>query len=96
MREIEAGSGDTWTTVEVDRGGSTYYTDARYYFVDMDELVTAGLLSEPPASAASDNCPTSTCTGSYIYYVDERGLIKTLYTFFPTSANKGYIDGVHP
>ncbi len=96
MREIEAGSGDTWTTVEVDRGGSTYYTDARYYFVDMDELVTAGLLSEPLASAASDNCPTSTCTGSYIYYVDERGLIKTLYTFFPTSANKGYIDGVHP
>ena len=39
VREIEAASGDTWTAVVVDRAGSIYYADARYYFLDMDELV---------------------------------------------------------
>jgi prepilin-type N-terminal cleavage/methylation domain-containing protein len=99
VRDIgtSAGSSDSWNTVEVTRSGSTYYVDPRYYLVDFDILVTGGFLQEVPASASEDNKPvdsTNSYTGSYIWYVDDRGTVQSLYMEFPDTA--GHVEGVFP
>ncbi len=99
VRDIgsSAGSADSWNTVEVTRSGSTYYVDPRYYLVDFDVLVTGGFLQAVPTSASEDNKPigsTNTYTGSYIWYVDDRGTVKSLYMEFPDTT--GHIEGIFP
>jgi len=99
VRDIDssAGSADSWNTVEVTRSGSTYYVDPRYYLIDFDVLVTGGFLQDVPASAYEDNKPvssTNTYSGSYIWYVDDLGTVKSLYMEFPDTA--GHVEGVFP
>ncbi len=92
-----SGSSDTLSTVSVTRGGVTYYTDPRYALIDFEALVTVGLLEAIPASVASDNAPsgsTATYTGSYMWYVDNKGRVQSLYKDLPSV--KGYVDGVFP
>jgi len=92
-----AGSSDLWTTVTVVRNAVTYHTDPRYYFIDFEVLVTDGLLKSIPSSAAPANKPsgsTSTYTGSYIWYVDDKGVVGSLYRDFPST--KSLVSGVFP
>ncbi len=84
-----------WDVVAVVRQGKTYYVDTRDYIIDLDALVAEGTLDGVPASAADDNCPTSVCTGSYIFYVDADGNVQTLLASFPESDKTGF-QGVHP
>lgn len=92
------GSSDQWSSVsKTNRSGSTVHTDPRYFFIDFEELVSAGWLDEIPESAAADNAPessTGTYTGNYIWYVDENGRVESLLADFPD--NTGFQDGVYP
>ncbi len=99
VRDIgsSAGSADSWNTVEVSRSGSTYYVDPRYYLVDFDALVDGGFLQAVPTTASEDNKPVGSSysyTGSYIWYVDDRGTVKSLYMEFPDTT--GHIEGIFP
>ena len=99
VRDIgsSAGSADSWNTIEVTRSGSTYYVDPRYYLIDFDVLVTGGFLQDVPNTASEDNKPvgsTNTYGGSYIWYVDDRGTVKSLYKEFPDTT--GHVEGVFP
>ena len=92
-----SGSSDTLSAVSVSRGGVTYYTDPRYSLVDFEAIVTVGLLDAIPGSAASDNAPSgsnATYTGSYMWYVDNKGRVQSLYKDLPSV--QGYVDGVFP
>ncbi len=99
VREIGAAGSDTtklspdkWTTMEMTREATVYYVDARYYFVDMAKLVDGKFLKETPKSSAKDNSAAG--TGSYIYYVDDKGKVQTLHKDFPRV--NGFISGVYP
>ena len=99
VRDIgsSGGSADSWNTVEVTRSGSTYFVDPRYYLIDFDVLVTGGFLQDVPNSASEDNKPvdsTNAYTGSYIWYIDDRGTVKSLYMEFPDTT--GHVEGVFP
>lgn len=97
VRTISNTSGDTFTSVTVTRGGVTYHTDPRYFFVDFEALVTAGLLDAIPQSASPDNKPTgstTTYTGNYSWYVDNNGKVTSLYRELPSAS--GYRTGVFP
>lgn len=88
-----------WHVRQVVVVGVTNYVDTRDYFVDFDLLLNKdgeGFLRVPPDSASKDNCSVSTCTGSYIYYVDEVGTLETLLTSFPATSTKGFQTGVFP
>jgi len=92
VREIQEKSPDKWTTVRVMREGVAYYTDARYYFIDLKALVDAGFLKEIPKSSSRDNALTG--TGSYTYYLDHRGRVQTLLFAFPKTPS--FATGVYP
>jgi len=72
--------------------GVSYFVDARYYFIDMAALVTARYLKEVPKSSSLDNSATG--TGSYTYYVDNKGVVQTLPKGFPRT--NGFAAGVYP
>jgi hypothetical protein len=99
VRDIDssAGSADSWNSISVTRGGSAYDTDPRYSFVDFDALVSEGYLQGVPPSASDDNKPsgsTNTYSGNYAWYVDDRGVVHSLYREFPDT--KGHVAGVFP
>jgi len=97
IRDIAAASPDTWTGVSVTRGGVTYYTYASYFFINFESLTTANLLEDIPESASSSNKPegsTKTYTGSYVWYVDLNGKVKSLYVEFPSTS--AYVTNVFP
>jgi prepilin-type N-terminal cleavage/methylation domain-containing protein len=99
VRDIDssAGSADSWNTVEVTRSGTTYYVDPRYYLIDFDALVDGGFLQAVPDSASEDNKPvgsSNTYSGSYVWYVDERGTVESLYMEFPDTT--GHVEGIFP
>jgi len=99
VRTTSNTSADTWTSVSVTAGASTYYVDPRYYFIDFEALVTASLLSEVPQSASTDNKPessTTTYSGSYSWYVDNNGKVQSLWKEYPTSTNNGFVTGAFP
>ncbi len=73
-----------WHVVAVTRGGTTYYVDTRDYFIDFDELVSAGYLKSIPGSASA--------SGSYGWYMDADGRVQTLLSSLPTSTSTGYQD----
>ena len=84
---------DKWSSVTVIRNLISYQVDPRYYFIDMEALVSPGKFMDAPAkSAASENCPTTpaNCKGSYIWYVDNNGRVQSLLKAFPKT--KGYAD----
>ena len=97
VRTVSSGSSDTWTTVDVTRGGVSYTTDARYYFIDFESLIAGGHLQSIPQSAGPDHTPsgsTETYDGSYIWYVDETGEIRALFSSLPSF--EGFFPGVFP
>jgi prepilin-type N-terminal cleavage/methylation domain-containing protein len=95
-------SEDHWNTDTAVRGtggnAKTYAIDSRDYFVDFDKLVTTGsdtLLKDIPDSVSNDNLggwPAQDTDGSYSWYVDSAGKVKSLYAFFPESTETGYKD----
>jgi prepilin-type N-terminal cleavage/methylation domain-containing protein len=87
--ESIAGTGSGWYVVKKTREGIDYATDSRDYFINFTELVTAGLLKEVPDSASTDNTGGS-ATGTYSFYVDPNGVVKTLLVKYPTN---GVADG---
>ncbi len=98
-RTISASSGDTWATVDVSEPGNpgTSFTDPRYFFIDLETLVNEGFLLEMPKSASPDNKPTWAVReydGSYIWYLNDRGEVKSLLSRDPTKV--GFVDGVFP
>ena len=97
LRTKSSNSSDTWTAVSVTRGSRTFYVDPRYYFIDFEALLDAGMLKDIPESASPDNAPeasATTYTGSYIWYVDDDGGVRSFYVYFPSTT--GYVDGVFP
>lgn len=97
VRTTSNTSADTWTSVSVTAGASTYYVDPRYYFIDFESMVTAGLLNDTPQSASADNKPsgsTQTYSGSYSWYVDNNGKVKSVYKELASTA--GFVTGVFP
>ncbi|MBI4220162.1 MAG: type II secretion system protein [Chloroflexi bacterium] len=97
VRTTASTSADRWNSATSTRNAVNYQTDPRYYFIDFEVLVTKGLLGKVPESASSDNKPsggTATYTGSYIWYVDDKGQVQSLYKEFPDT--KGFVSGVFP
>ena len=97
VRDIDSSSPDSWTTVAVTKGGKTYHVDARYYFIDFEALVSVGFLEAVPESASADNEPKGSSTahgGSYIWYLDNNGKVRSLYAFLPSTSD--YENGVFP
>jgi prepilin-type N-terminal cleavage/methylation domain-containing protein len=92
VREIKKDSPDKWTTVKVTLNGVEYFTDARYYFVDVAALVKEGFLKETPKSSSNDNSGAG--AGSYTYYLNKIGRVETLPFAFPRTA--GFAEGVYP
>ena len=82
-------SDDRWVTTDVTRGSQTYIVDSRDWFINFAELVTDDLISALPTSASSDN-DSSNGDGSYSWYVDSDGKVKSLFFFFPESDQTGY------
>ena len=91
------GTDDKWKTVTVTKGGVTYQTDSRYYFVDLEVLVSDGFLQSLPGSASADNAPngsTETYTGSYIWYVKADGSVDSFHAALPSTT--GFVTGIFP
>ena len=88
-----------WHVAPIAVAGVTNYVDSRDYFVDFDLMLNEtgeGFLRVPPESASEDNCSESACTGSYIYYIDAVGNMKTLLASFPATSTTGFQPGVFP
>ena len=83
-----------WYVAVISREGTTYIADSRDYFIDFNKLVDAGLLEKPPSSASLDNIGGSE-TGSYSWFVDQSGRVKSLPFFYPESSQTGY-QGIFP
>lgn len=83
-----------WYVATVNREGTNYITDSRDYFIDFTKLVDEGLLEKAPTSASMDNVGGSE-TGSYSWYVDKSGRVKSLPFFYPVSDQTGY-QAVYP
>ena len=97
VRTVSASSADRWTTVAVTSGGSTFYTDARYFIIDFETLVDLEMLDSVPESASNDNTPSGSAleySGSYIWYVDHKGRVRSILSSDPTVT--GFVDGVYP
>lgn len=75
------------------RGNTDYVVDSRDWFIDFSELVDRGLLDDVPSVASADN--DSGADGSYTWFVDDNGRVKSLFYFFPLSSETGYKD-VYP
>ena len=98
LRTIAADSPDTWSTISVNRGVTPFQTDPRYFFLDFEKLVTADIIKEVPQSTSPSNDPVgvaaSTYDGNYIWYLDEKAQVKSLYRDNPSQT--GFIEGVFP
>ena len=79
-----------WHVREITVKSVNFIVDSRDYFIDFDILVDKGFFREPPVSAAAENCSVSTCNGSYLYYVDVDGTVRTLLDSFPTPSKTGF------
>ena len=88
-----------WHVAAVSFSSVTHYVDSRDYFIDFDLMLNDGdngFLREPPESASPDNCSVSSCTGSYIWFVDAKGNVKTLLGSLPSQTSTGFQEGVFP
>ena len=82
-----------WHVNQVIVSGVTYYVDSRDHLIDFDRVTGSSavpLLAEPPESASADNCSISECDGSYIWYVDQNGIVETLLSDFPSATSTGF------
>ena len=90
---------DHWKTNTATLGSVVYVVDSKDYFVDFTLLTsdaTNKFLDDAPQSASKDNTGTTNSTegdkGTYGWYVDSTGKVKSLYFFFPESDQTGYQD----
>ena len=83
-----------WHVARVTRGLAIYIVDTRNYFIDFDKVVAMRLLDQVPSSASPDNKPDGSSTGiydgSYSWYVDPDGKVKSLFFFLPASDSTGF------
>ena len=86
---------DHWNTTTVIEfsGADEYVVDSRDWFIDMVRVIEKEFLDDPPASASRDNHPEG--TGSYSWYIDEQGAVKSMLYEAPTPDSDGY-QGVYP
>ena len=84
---------DHWNTMTVVRDDMAYVVDSRDWFIEIDMLVKNGYFNDVPGSASPDNSDTG--TGSYSWYIDENGEVKSLLYKAPTLGSGGYQD-VYP
>ena len=93
VRTVSSTSSDIWVTATTTRGNTTYYVDPRYYFIDFEALISDELIATIPESSSEDNKPDGsiiTYAGSYIWYVDNKGQVQSLYVDLPSTL--GYAD----
>jgi len=87
LPEANDDSEDQWKAQFITlSSGRIYVIDTRDYLINFDELVKAGLLDETPRSASADHGGT----GSYSWFVDPEGKVRSLYFFYPTLENQAY------
>ena len=79
---------DHWNTTVVTVKDVEYVVDSRDWFLDLDLLVSKGYLDAVPESASPDNSATG--TGSYSWYVDPAGDIKSMLYSFPKPETDGF------
>ena len=86
---------DHWNTTTVLEAESNieYVVDSRDWFIDMKRLLTLGYLKDLPASASPDNHTDG--TGSYSWYIDGDGTVKSLPYSHPVPAGDGF-QGIYP
>ena len=88
-------------TTQVQGHIAPWLVDSRDWFIDFDELVEKHFLDSVPKSASQDNAPRfpesarESYEGSYSWYVNENGQVKSLYYYYPVPENTGY-QGVYP
>ena len=80
-----------WHVAIVTREGTDYIVDSRDYFIDFSKLAAAGLLEKVPTSASLDTGGGSE-SGSYSWYIDTMGRVRSLLFFFPEVDQTGYQD----
>jgi prepilin-type N-terminal cleavage/methylation domain-containing protein len=101
-----------WLPTKTTLQGIEYAADSRDHFIDFGKLVTAGLIKEAPKSASSDNGGVASGVGgSYSWYIDANGNVKSILAVFPYNAlnfdgtatasttdidNRGFQKGVYP
>ena len=79
---------DHWNTTTVETDEVVYLVDSRDWLIDVDTLVANGHLKDVPSSASPDNSDSG--TGSYSWYIDENGEVKSLLYKAPTLGSGGY------
>ena len=84
---------DHWNTTTVTLDDTSYVVDSRDWFIDVDDLTEDDYLRGKLESASPDNSPTG--TGSYSWYVDANGKVRSMLYSSPTSDTDGY-QGVYP
>mgnify|MGYP000206264366 CR=1 FL=1 len=84
---------DHWNTTTVTVDDADYVVDSRDWFVDVDVLVKKEYLTEVPASVSPDNSQSG--TGSYSWYVDEDGELKSMLYSYPRPETDGFQE-VYP
>ena len=84
---------DHWNTTSVTVKEVDYVVDSRDWFINMDELVEKDYLDELPESASPDNSATG--RGSYSWYVDENGEVRSMLYSYPRPDKDGF-QAVYP
>ena len=79
---------DHWNTTKVTRGTTDYEVDSRDWFIRFEYMTSDGQLKDVPQSGSADN--KSGEDGSYSWYIDSNGKVKSVYYFFPLTSNTGY------
>lgn len=85
---------DHWKTSSVTVDGINYVVDSRDWFIDIDLLVQKGYLKKVPLSISSDNT-SGTANGSYSWYIDASGEVKSMLYSKPTEKSDGF-QGIYP
>ena len=78
-----------WHVATVNREETNYLVDSRDYFIDFNKLVAAGLLDKVPASASTDTGGGSS-GGSYSWYVDPAGNVRSVLFHFAEADQAGF------
>ena len=86
---------DHWNTITVLQTDTDtqYVIDSRHYFIDMQRLLETFYLKKLPASASPDNHVDG--KGSYSWYVDKDGEVRSLLYTRPLPTSVGFND-VYP
>ena len=86
---------DHWntSTVAETETGTEYVVDSRDWFIDMQRLLETFYIEELPASASRDNHRDG--AGSYSWYIDEHGEVRSLFYSNPVPTSGGF-RGVYP